>query len=310
MGIHTERLSDLELEEQRVSEVRELIPRLPPAMPADLRSPASPLGLVAFGGSERGLGKQENEDHFVLATMRGTLWIEQSSFVQGRVVHGDAVGQVLIVADGGGGERTSQVAVDSIESVVLESLGWLIQDAFVAEELTAALCRADAVLRAMSTLRSASEGVGSTITLAYVVRDLLYIAHAGDSRCYLFRDGTLTQLTRDHSVQVPLQALGPEDPFDRPIRLPLSNAIGGEGAGVLVELHKLELLEDDVLLLCTDGLSDLLDETRISAVLACEVEPARACRVLLDAALDAGAEDDMTAIVARFGEVGVGLTGA
>jgi protein phosphatase len=317
MGTSTQRFGYEEETRDRVSDIRELAPRPPGADVEDVRASSGPLGLVAHGGTERGLAKAANEDHFVLASLRGALWIEESSFEQEGVLYGDAVGNVLVVADGSGehvGEgAVSELAVHSIETVVLESLAWLIKDAFVAEELTAALCRADSVVRAMSALRAAPEGMGSTVTLAYIVNDLLYVAHVGDSRCYLFRDGVLTQLTNDHTVPAPLELVrseGAPEPSLRSRRGVVANAIGGNTAGVMVELHKLELLENDVVLLCTDGLTDQLEEARLADVLEAEPDPARACRLLLDAALATGARDDVTAIVARFTTAEGGRSGA
>ena len=111
----------------------------------------------------------------------------------------------------------------------------------------------------------AFHGMGTTLTMAYSVATDLYIVHAGDSRAYLFREGELEQLTSDHTfVQALIDGgvISPEDAKRHNRRNIVTNVIGGPREGVFAEIHKLELLDGDTLLFCTDGLTEPVERRR------------------------------------------------
>ena len=128
------------------------------------------------------------------------------------------------------------------------------------------------------------------------------IGHIGDSRAYLFRDGALTQLTKDHTVAQELidAGLSRSDPAARSMRHVLTAALGSLGTRIQPEVRRLHLKPNDQLVLCTDGLSDMIDEKTITSLLRGANSAAKACEDLRTVALAAGGTDNITVIVARF----------
>ena len=122
--------------------------------------------------------------------------------------------------------------------------------------------------------------MGSTLTMAFAVDWTLFVAHAGDSRGYLFSGGELRQLTRDHTVVAELVRRGdlsPDDAVGHRFRHVVTNVLGGSQPGVRVDLHKLDLEPGDVLLLCSDGLTEMVKDDRIASVLGEGDDPEAAC---------------------------------
>jgi PPM family protein phosphatase len=273
--------------------------------------PGPPLIANAFGATDKGRVRHTNQDQFIIATLTGSLWVEQSSFPQARVQCGGPQGHVFAVADGlgghAGGEHASMVAVEAIENFLLSALGWLEKleghDAVVLDELKAALSRADQAVTAEARAKPEFASMGTTLTLACTIEDILYLAHAGDSRCYLRRNGRLHQLTHDHTIVGELVAAGiiqKEEARHHDLRHMVTNVVGGGTTGVQAEVHKLRLVPNDVVLLCSDGLTDALTPERIDAILEEKKDPRSACTQLVSAANDAGGPDNVTAVVARF----------
>jgi serine/threonine protein phosphatase PrpC len=146
-------------------------------------------------------------------------------------------------------------------------------------------------------------GMGSTLTLAVVEDDRLTVAHVGDSRAYLWRDGSLRQLTEDHSVPGALLKQGritPEEAHEHPHRHILYRCLGLK-PNLEVDIYPaVELRPGDSLLLCSDGLWDMVYPTeRLSAFLASEAGVSFICRRLVDAANEAGGEDNITVLLVR-----------
>jgi len=148
--------------------------------------------------------------------------------------------------------------------------------------------------------------MGTTLTMAYSVAQDLFIVHAGDTRAYLYHDGRLQRVTHDHTlVQLLVDngAISPEEARHHKRRNVVTNVIGGPGEGVHADIHKIRVQDGDVLLLCSDGLSEPVDEESIAAVLAETQDPQAACDRLVDLALEHGAPDNVTAVAVRY-EVG------
>jgi protein phosphatase len=148
-------------------------------------------------------------------------------------------------------------------------------------------------------------GMGTTLTLAFAADWRLLLAHAGDSRCYLLSGAELHQLTQDHTMvaeMVRLGTLSPQEAARHPHRHILTNALGGNAPGVRVEMHKLDLEAGDVMLLCSDGLTEMVPDARIAAILQEEQEPRRACERLVAEANERGGKDNITVVVACFQE--------
>jgi PPM family protein phosphatase len=274
----------------------------------------SPLRVRSFGLTDAGQVRSSNEDQFLIAELVKALHVAHSSVPQPPLRQSSDRCYLFVVADGigghAGGERASALAVDSVEQFVLESWQWSDrlrgrEDDVVFAEFRRALAQANSRVLAEASAHPRLCGMGTTLTLAFCLNADLFVAHAGDCRCYLFREGHLYQLTADHTLaeeMVRKGALSHEDAARSRWSHVVTNAVGGNTPEVTVELHKVGLLPNDVLLLCSDGLTGLVSESDIAAVLHDEDDPEAICRTLVNRANQAGGNDNVTVVVARFEE--------
>ena len=273
---------------------------------------------VAIGaGSHVGRVRKRNEDHYLVARLCKAMRILDSNLSgQGPRRFSGEEGYLFIVADGmggeAGGEEASRIAVESVEDYVLNALAWFLHlggrdEVVLREELKAALLRADRNILRRASRQPALQGMGTTLTLAYSVGTELFLAHAGDCRAYLYRNGQLDQLTRDHTMAQMLVDSGqiaPEEARWHRRRNVVTNVVGGPSAGVYAEFHKTHLDDGDLLLLCSDGLTESVEPTRVARTLAAHADdPKAAARRLIELTLEAGAPDNVTVIVARYAVV-------
>jgi serine/threonine protein phosphatase PrpC len=272
------------------------------------------LDIDAAGRTDKGRVRTNNEDQFLIAELSKLLTVERSSMNEPNEQLAPGRGHLFLVADGigghAGGEVASRIAARTVEECLLNSLKWFLgsrgdEGQEVVEHLQGAVHQADA--RVFSAARRQPElaGMGSTLTLALSVGRTLFVAHAGDSRAYLLRDSRLHRLTHDHTLVNELLARGEllpgQERSDR-MRHVITNAVGGSEIGVKVEGTQMSLKPRDRLLLCTDGLTDLLDDEAIASMLAAHPDSQAACDALVDAANERGGHDNVTAVVAAFGE--------
>jgi protein phosphatase len=152
--------------------------------------------------------------------------------------------------------------------------------------------------------------IQTTLTATFSAGRDLFFAHVGHSRAYLLRDRSLLRLTRDHTVRragsrlAPVTPLGPlVDVNDtaRDLKHILTNTIGMRGrVGPTIDLEHVQLDDNDRVLVCTNGLTDSIDDDRIAEVLSSGQTPDEQCRVLVDLAMASGGDDDVTAIVGSY----------
>jgi protein phosphatase len=278
----------------------------------DVEPVTRPLQVRSHGRTDPGRVREANEDQFLIADLTHALQARQSSLDEPEVRYSPPQGYLFLVADGVGGsaagERASALAVNTVESFILDTLNWCcrLQSSdgnSVLAEFQRALVQADARLIQEARNRPELRGMGTTLTLAYAVNNELFIAHVGDSRCYLLRNGMLYRLTNDHTLVGEMLrhgALKPEEAAHHRLRHVVINVVGGHDQGVKVELHKLPLEAGDRVLLCSDGLTEMVPEAEILNVLAGSEDPAAVCDQLVGRANDAGGKDNITVVVARF----------
>jgi protein phosphatase len=268
----------------------------------------------SFGLSDRGQARPSNEDHFAVVELARAMYVHQSNLRQPTPRFSSHRGHAFLVADGvgghQGGEVASAVTVEAVEEFLLNTLK-RFSNLQVGEApnalgaLRSALLHAEARLVGETRKHPEWRGMGTTLTLAFAVNWMLFIAHAGDSRCYLLSQGELKQVTLDHRLSAELVrqgALSPSCEARHPFRHVVTNSLGGGEPGVQVELHGLDLHPDDVLLLCTDGLTEMVPDDRIAVILREEDDPRRACERLVADANQQGGKDNITVIVAHVGE--------
>lgn len=203
---------------------------------------------------------------------------------------------LFAVADGMGGHRAGEVASAGAIRVLQAEAG------HDSDSLVAAVQAANRAVHAEASANPQLAGMGTTITAMMATHDAAQIVHVGDSRAYRLRDGKLRRLTRDHTVVDRLAREGkiPAEEVDRhPQRSVLERALG-VGPEVEVDVQLLDVRPGDRILLCTDGLTSMLDDDEIQAILEREADPALAARALIQAALSAGGKDNVTAVVVDY----------
>jgi protein phosphatase len=199
------------------------------------------------------------------------------------------------VADGMGGAQAGEVA----SRLAVETLA---EDLAQGVPLHEAARAANAAVYGQARADRAHSGMGTTLTAALLHDDLLEFVHVGDSRIYRLRGGALQQMTDDHSLvgeMVREGHLTREAALAHPQRSILSRALGTESR-VEIDRGEIELRPDDVVLLCSDGLYSMVDESTILAVLQTVDDPARAARQLVREAKNAGGHDNVTVVVLRL----------
>jgi protein phosphatase len=285
-------------------------------LPRDLDTRLGPehqaLKVRSAGLTDRGKVRPANEDQFLIAVLTKALQIQQTSLPRSQVQCANEQGHLFVVADGmgghAGGEEASALAVDSLETFLLNTFQWFRhlkgrEGDQVLYEFRQALGQADANILAEAAHRPELRGMGTTLTMAYSLNNELFIAHAGDSRCYLFRRDNLHQLTQDHTIVQEMVRRGvlPADQAARhPLRHVVTNVIGGNEAGVQVEMHKVHLEPRDLVLLCSDGLSEMVGDQEIAGLLQDCSDPADTCTRLVTAANERGGKDNVTVIVVQY----------
>ena len=263
-----------------------------------------PLAMRSFGLTDRGRVRPANEDQFLIAALLKALQVELTSLPQPKVQCSSNRSYLLVVADGMGGHAGGEKA----SALAMETFKWFAQfkareEDQVLADFQRALGQANARILAEAAERPELHGMGTTLTLAYSLNDELFVAHVGDSRCYLSRNRALHRLTSDHTLveeMISHGALSAEEAVNHRWRHVITNVVGGDDPKVRVELHKVHLEAGDVVLLCSDGLTEMLSEAEIGRILQTEADPERACRLLVDRANEAGGRDNITVVVAQF----------
>jgi serine/threonine protein phosphatase PrpC len=255
-------------------------------------------GLWVGKDSHIGLVRERNEDS--LFTIESAFQRDGELFAFG----------LFIVADGMGGHQrgevasaiATRVAAESVlRSVYLPYLSHEDQDATI-PPINEVLI--EAVGAANSAVHNAVPDAGTTLTMALVMGQSVYIAHVGDSRAYTFNHGSLKQITQDHSLLARLIELGQvshEDALSHPQRNVLYRAVGQAG-NLEVDIYRQSLPVGSYLLLCSDGLWGMVPESEISEIIESSVHPQEACQRLIEAANRRGGDDNVTAILVQIGE--------
>jgi len=249
------------------------------------------MDVNAFGITHVGKQRQHNEDSFLVA----------------------AEAKLYLVADGMGGhaagEIASRIAVDSISEFILHtkeddgtwphaydeqyrrSTNRLMTAVRLANTRVLEAMRKDARLR----------GMGTTVVACLADDNTMSVAHVGDSRAYLIRDGMLSRLTNDHSwvfEQVQAGMLTEAEAEKHPLRNVITRALGG-ALSVNPDAAKVESKPGDVYLLCSDGLTGMVPEEEILRVVTENSDIEKACQVLIDTANERGGLDNVTAILVK-----------
>jgi len=251
--------------------------------------------IDAFGLTDVGRKRKHNEDAYALDVNEG----------------------LFIVADGMGGHAAGEVAA----KITVETIGEFIaatrqkeeatwpfrydhQLQFNSNRLAIAIEKANERVMAAVAAQPWLKGMGTTVVAGLLNEKTLSLAHVGDSRAYLFRDGTLTRLTDDHSwvhEQVTAGILTEEEAKSHPLKNVVTRALGG-GPSVSPDLQELTFQAGDEFIFCSDGLTTMLSDEEIHSSVDGEREPQSLCRKLVDTANERGGVDNITVVVVRVPE--------
>ncbi len=255
--------------------------------------------------TDAGRVRPNNEDAFLVADLEAGTTIALTDAVHRTAV--PAHGLLFLVADGMGGAASGELASRMGASLVLEGLlaqwttGTPSVTTFV-EALRDATVDANRRLHAYAQEHPEHRGMGTTMTVAGVLGDALYLVQVGDSRAYLVRDGEARQLTKDQSLIQRLVELGEitaEQAETSGRRNIILQALGPE-AQVTVDLTHQPLRQGDTLVLCSDGLSGLVPPGELAATVQAHPDLARMCEALVAQANARGGPDNITAVAVRF----------
>ncbi len=212
---------------------------------------------------------------------------------------------LFVIADGMGGAQAGEVA----SKLAVDSFQFGLPDTAEPELALASLAHAaNARIHELSHASAEHAGMGTTLTAVYVTAEEVAIAHVGDSRAYCLRDGELLRLTDDHSLVDELMRQGrltPEEAVEHPQRSVITRALGPEGM-VEVDTRSFRARPGDVYLLCSDGLTTMISEEEVAAVLLAHPRLHDAGEALIAAANDAGGRDNITVVLFRLEDVEAG----
>jgi PPM family protein phosphatase len=231
------------------------------------------MKLVVGAKTDVGLVRQGNEDSYL------------------------AEAPLFAVADGMGGHLAGDVASTTAVEVIVEHLkDDLAEDP---QKLAEILRAANKTIWEKASSDASLRGMGTTCTMVLIDGSTAHVAHVGDSRAYLVRDGQLEQITTDHTLverMVKEGRLTAEEASHHPQRNIITNALGID-ADVDVDLFSLELHPGDRVIICSDGLSSMVDDDEIQSLAADGSDPQSSAEAMIQAALDAGGEDNITVII-------------
>ncbi|MGC9400515.1 MAG: PP2C family protein-serine/threonine phosphatase [Anaerolineae bacterium] len=256
--------------------------------------PAAPLKVTLWGATDVGREREANEDSIYPNSAGEAIYAPKPETVEQH-------GHLMIVADGVGGARAgreaSQWAIRSAVEFYYEQPGYNI-----GEDLHNAVAHAnDSLTQYLQSTHS--RGAGCTMSAAVIHNHMLYIAHVGDSRVYHLRDGEMKQLTRDHTLtqqKIQLGHIRPEEAEMDPDRNVLTRSLGAMMSVPVDTVGPIPLQAGDRVLLCSDGLTDMLSDHDIRKI-ARNSNPQRTVQKLIAAANRNGGLDNISVILAQVG---------
>jgi protein phosphatase len=280
--------------------------------------PSTPSGDIivhVFGRTDVGRTREHNEDTFAVADLTAMNASLQPEVRTHRL--GDR-GSLFMVADGMGGAAAGEVASAMATEVITAEVDrrWRASDdhdpEIFAHTLRVATEVANTKINSYAQTHPENRGMGTTVTVAGLLGDTLYVCQVGDSRAYIVRDGLAIQITKDQSLMQKLVEAGEITAEEAEVserRNIILQALGPE-ASVKVDLTSQQVMRGDVLILCSDGLSGQVRANEIAAVVRSESDLVQVCKRLIDLANEAGGPDNITVVAVRFDGEGLVASGA
>jgi serine/threonine protein phosphatase PrpC len=281
------------------------------APPAQLARKPRDDEIDVHGLTHPGKVRSDNQDHFLICALRKQMVVQLTSLPDADhlMADGERLAFLAMVADGvGGGAKggeASKVALEAVTQYVTRSMRCYYAAAAADDQefydaLKEAAAQSHAQLLRRGQENADYRGMATTLTLFLGVWPRAYLLQVGDSRCYLLRDGELTQITRDQTMAQELVDAGvmpAEMAAGTRLAHTLSSSIGGRQTDP--QVTRLDSTWGQVILLCSDGLTRHVSDDRIRDVLRSMTSAKQACEVLLQEALDDGGSDNITIVVGR-----------
>lgn len=283
------------------------------ALPAWTDTGSARVEVDLAGMSHAGRVRQNNEDHYLaIRFSRSCETVLTNLPPEHNPARVDEIGYVMIVADGiggtPGGEVASRMVISAAVSLALATPDWVFSaaESEVQERLRRMANRFQNIQQTLRTQARHEPGLrqmGTTLSVAFSFGANLILGYVGNSRIYLFRDGHLHQLSHDHTVvqsMVDSGQLTPEQAAKHPRRHVLARSFYA-GTDVLEPDFQLTtLVTGDQLLVCTDGLTEMVRDDDIGSILKHASSADESCRNLVHAALSNGGKDNVTVVLARY----------
>lgn len=280
---------------------------IPPSEPRPVAA-----DIDAFGLTHAGKVRRENQDQFLIASLHKLLKVHQSSLPVDGITQlvTESRGYLFVVADGVAGRPDGAAASGTALRTIAHYVTHLTdlyrrldsdKEAMFLAELEASVWKSHEVLRAQGDREYEGRGGATTLTMVAVLWPRAYLVQVGDSRCYRLRDGRLERVSRDQTVVQELierGALTQTEAHRSPLKNVLASALGGREALPLTTAA--DARWDDVLLLCSDGLTRHVSDAEVEAELQSISSAEASCRRLVDLALERGGEDNVTVIISRL----------
>jgi PPM family protein phosphatase len=287
---------------------------LSPILSAGAFAPlSSTVRVETAARSARGRGRAYNEDHYLIMRLgREQETLASSLSADDLPARFEEYSYAMLVADGlgegGAGAVASRVALSTVAHMALHYGKWNVRvDPGVADDIFERAewyyAQADAAVRSHAGASPVLKGMTTSMTAAYSAGDDLFIAHVGHGRAYLYRNGELKRLTHDHTLEEHLSHTNRPSSVERrthDLRHILTDAVGASGGYPVVEIEKFRLMHRDWLLLCTNGLTDMITDDQIADVLALRRSPLEQAILLTDLADSKGGGDNITVICAEY----------
>lgn len=264
--------------------------------------------LLVGSLEEKGLKKSQGVDRLQIGALTHPGVIrEKNEDCYSIIRKEDASAIVVIVADGMGGhksgEQASKIATSIAQETLEQRLGvesLLAPD--ICDVFTNIMEKANAQVIKIGAKNIKSSGMGTTLTILGIQKDEFVVSHVGDSRVYVVNENTIKRITTDHSYVQDLIDNGtitPEQAQNHPRRNVITKAVGGDKT-IKPDFYRGKISANDSLLVCTDGLTNMVEETLILEILNKDLTADDAVKELVNLANDNGGSDNVTAVLVRI----------
>lgn len=279
-------------------------------------SPGDGLVAASFLNSDieiaalthRGMVRRTNEDQYAVIRRTRSGVVLSSSLAEGSLPDSEEHSWLLTVADGLGGQVSGEVASETaIRTMIRFANGlssWIMRPTDglrddIAERIDLYVEAIQQEMRRQTEMNPALAGMATTVTGVYVFGSSVVVANVGDSRSYLIRSSEIYQITEDHTLAQEMLERGGSADAARPFHHVLTRCLSGDAEPASVDLFHLKPAAGDRILLCTDGLTDMVDDDAILRIVR-SASTKDACEQLIRAALNNGGRDNVTVVLARL----------